>query len=162
MLKQVLSETKSGAFEYRKLSGSDLPSLHSLINSQSPDDLAYFQPHGFSMKALEKQQQKTSFLMMGVFHENTMVGYYFLRFFFTKKCFVGRLIDRDYRGKGIGREMNRIMYETAWGMDFRCLSTISQNNVLVMRAHSGNETMKVLKQLKNKYMLVEFVKQTRE
>ncbi len=96
--------------------------------------------------------------MMGVFQDNLLVGYFFLRFFFNRKCFVGRLIDKDFRGKGIGGEMNRIMYETAWRMKFRCLSTISQDNTSVMRAHSKNETMKVLKHLKNNYMLVEFVK----
>jgi len=157
-LREVLNETKPGAFEYRELKPGDIPLLHSLISRQSEDDLTYFQPHGFSMQALEKQYHKSSFLMMGVFQDNLLVGYFFLRFFFNRKCFVGRLIDKDFRGKGIGGEMNRIMYETAWRMKFRCLSTISQDNTSVMRAHSKNETMKVLKHLKNNYMLVEFVK----
>jgi hypothetical protein len=67
------------------------------------------------------------------------------------------LIDQKYRGRGIGVVMNSIMYETAWRMKFRCLSTISRNNNSVMRAHSGNRNMKVLKELKNDYLLVEFI-----
>lgn len=160
VLEQVLNETEPGKFEYRELLKDDIPLLYSLISGQSTDDLAYFQPHGFTKKALEKQYHKSSFLMMGVFKGEQLVGYFFLRFFFNGKCFVGRLIDKNYRGKGIGGEMNRIMYETAWRMKFRCLSTISQDNTSVMRAHSRNNTMKVLKHLKNNYMLVEFVKES--
>jgi GNAT superfamily N-acetyltransferase len=71
---------------------------------------------------------------------------------------VGRLTDKDYRGIGIGKAMNRIMYETAWRMGFRCLSTISRNNTLVMKAHAENRNMVVLKELAGDYMLVEFVR----
>ncbi len=53
--------------------------------------------------------------------------------------------------------MNFIMYETAWRMGFRCLSTISRNNAAVMRAHSGNRSMRILKELNDGYMLVEFI-----
>jgi hypothetical protein len=158
VLGEVLSETVAGGYNIRVLDECDMPFLHSLIAEQSSDDLAYFQPHGFSLKDLERQYRKSSFLMMGVFHGDILVGYFFLRFFFNKKCFVGRLIDKNYRGRRIGSEMNRIMYETAWRMKFRCLSTISRNNVQVMRAHSRNDTMKILKHLGNNYMLVEFVK----
>ena len=54
--------------------------------------------------------------------------------------------------------MNNIMYEISWGMNFHCLSTISKNNKAVMRAHSKNESMIVLKELQNDYLLVEFVR----
>ena len=157
VVKQVLKETPDVRFHFRELTKDDMPLLYALINNQLTDDLIFFKPHGFSLKALESQYRKSSFLMMGAFHEDALVGYFFLRFFFNRKCFVGRLIDKNYRGKGIGREMNRIMYETAWRMKFRCLSTISKNNRSVMMAHSQNETMKVLRSLKNDYLLVEFV-----
>jgi hypothetical protein len=97
--------------------------------------------------------------MMGSFDGNKMTGYFFLRFFANKKCFVGRLIDKDYRGRGIGPVMNNIMYETAWRMSFHCLSTISRNNKAVMRAHAKNRTMIVLKELQNDYLLVEFIRE---
>ena len=95
--------------------------------------------------------------MMGTFADQKMVGYFFLRFFANRKCFVGRLIDKEYRGKGIGYEMNKIMYNTAWEMGFRCLSTISKNNKSVMGAHAKNSAMIVLKELQNDYLLVEFI-----
>jgi hypothetical protein len=98
--------------------------------------------------------------MMGAFDDQKLIGYFFLRFFANKKCFVGRLIDKDYRGRGIGVVMNYMMYEISWRMGFRCLSTISTNNKAVIGAHAKNQAMIVLKKLKNDYILVEFVKKT--
>ena len=70
---------------------------------------------------------------------------------------MGRLIDKDFRGKGIGELMNNIMYTISWNMGFRCLSTISKNNTAVISAHKKNTAMVVIKELSNDYLLVEFV-----
>lgn len=157
-LKSVMASKDEDAFQYRKLGYDDLGDLYNLIHSQPAQDLKYFSPHGFEDKDLKSHLKKPSFLMMGAFDGDRMIGYFFLRFFLNRKCFVGRLIDRQFRGRGAGEEMNRIMYETAWNMGFRCLSTISRNNTAVMRAHAKNPTMKILKGLKNDYLLVEFIK----
>jgi hypothetical protein len=145
-------------FTFRILSTKDAEALFELLKSQNQQDLKYFSPHSFDLDSIQKQLNKRSFLMMGAFDGNRMVGYFFLRFFANRKCFVGRLIDKEYRGKGIGPLMNEIMYETSWGMGFRCLSTISKNNHAVMNAHSKNRSMVILKELQNDYLLVEFVK----
>lgn len=153
----VFNEFGQGGLQYRRLAIEDAGKLSGLINRQPPADLAFFKPHAFDEKSIIKQLKMSSFLMMGAFDDNTLIGYFFLRFFANRKCFVGRLIDEKHRGRGIGVVMNSIMYETAWRMKFRCLSTISRNNNSVMRAHSGNRNMKVLKELKNDYLLVEFL-----
>ena len=139
-------------------SPTDIQPLYELIASQPSEDLRYFKPHKFDIGSLEAQKRKPAFLMMGAFEGETLVGYFFLRFFANKKCFVGRLIDKDHRGKGIGLTMNFIMYQTSWRMGFRCLSTISRNNSSVMNAHAKNPTMIVLKELQNDYLLVEFIR----
>lgn len=154
----VLEENRTKSIIYRKLSSKDICPLYGLITSQLPTDIKYFNPHDFDLKSIENQFHKPAFLMMGSFDRGKMIGYFFLRFFFNKKCFVGRLIDKEYRGKGIGLVMNDIMYETAWRMGFRCLSTISRNNIAVMRAHAKNSAMVILKELQNDYLLVEFVR----
>lgn len=159
-LSGVLSENSGFEYTCRQLTISDADSLYLLVNSQLANDLDYFSPHGFDMDSILGQFKNRAFLMMGVFGKDGMVGYFFLRFFANKKCFVGRLIDRKHRGRGIGHEMNRIMYETAWNMKFRCLSTISKNNKAVMGAHAKNQALIVLKELKNDYLLVEFVRET--
>mgnify|MGYP001011291875 CR=1 FL=1 len=158
-IKDVLNGSLTNKLSYRRLALSDAESLSDLIIAQDEMDLVYFHPHEFDLRSVIRQFQNKAFLMMGVFNGDEMVGYFFLRFFINKKCFVGRLIDRSHRGQGIGRIMNDIMYEIGWRMNFRCLSTISRNNRAVIRAHATNQTIKVLKELSNDYLLVEFIRE---
>ena len=157
VLPGVFRELEDPVFSYRRIKVSDVKDLSELIHSQEDPDLAYFSPHAFDTPSLEKQFRNRAFLMMGAFDRERLVGYFFLRFFVNRKCFVGRLIDKPYRGKGIGNMMNHVMYQTAWRMGFRCLSTISKNNHAVIRAHAKNSSMVVLKELQNDYLLVEFI-----
>ncbi len=154
----VFDQYNLKGFIFRRLEKNDMPLLENLLARQSPARLEYFKPHAYDLKALNRTISNPAFLMMGVFEDSNMVGYFFLRCFWNKKCFVGRLIDQPSEGKGIGRVMNNIMYNTAWRSGFRCLSTISKNNKLVMRSHSNNKAMKIIKSLPNDYLLVEFVK----
>jgi len=156
VLPGVFKEFTMPPFIFRKLDDNDSVSLFELIENQNKSDLEYFKPHEFDYESIKEQFRKKAFLMMGVFDKQKMVGYFFLRFFANRRCFVGRLIDKDYRGRDIGLVMNNIMYETAWRMKFRCLSTISKNNAAIMKAHSKNQKMCILKNLQNEYLLVEF------
>jgi hypothetical protein len=158
ILPEVIGEFSKPPFSYRRLKKSDCEMLYAMIRSQKITDLEYFNPHGFDLISIKNQFRKSAFLMLGAFEGEKIAGYFFLRFFTNKKCFVGRLIDTYYRGQGMGNVMNNIMYETAWRMGFRCLSTISRNNNAIMKAHAKNPTMVVLKELQNDYLLVEFVK----
>ena len=155
--REIFQEIQHHHVICRKISFADSAKLYELIKNQPTSDLTYFKPHSFELDSIASQTGKSSFLMMGAFSEDKLVGYFFLRMFVNRQCFVGRLIDQKYRGQGIGLIMNRIMYEIAWRMKFRCLSTISRNNHAIMRAHSGNRHMIVLKELKDDYLLVEFL-----
>lgn len=159
MLISVFIENIKLPFVFRRLNIRDTSQLFEMINRQNSADLQYFHPHDFDEKSIRKQFNNRTLLMMGVFDDGNLAGYFFLRFFINRKCFVGRIIDKPYRGIGIGAVMNSIMYEIAWRMRFRCLSTISRHNAAVMRAHSKNPTMIVRKELQNDYLLVEFVRE---
>lgn len=159
VLPNVFKDGIRQPYSVRRLDISDSEALFTMINNQDENDLRYFNPHRFDLGSITRALSNRSMLMMGIFDEGTIAGYFFLRFFANRKCFVGRLIDIKYRGKGIGQIMNYIMYETAWRMGFRCLSTISRNNTAVMKAHASNRQMVVLKELQNNYLLVEFVRE---
>ena len=148
-------------YRFRALTAADLSGLADLLARQQPGRLDYFEPHGFDRQSLERVARSPSFLMFGVFSGELTVGYFFLRCFWNRKCFVGRLIDEPYERKGIGRVMNQILYNTAWRSKFRCLTTVSKNNALVMRSHANNPTFRVLKELPNDYLFVEFVEPTK-
>jgi hypothetical protein len=144
-------------YQFRALNECDLEALSNLLDRQTAGRLDYFKPHRFDRKSLERVVRNPAFLMFGAFNNDLLVGYFFLRCFWNRKCFVGRLIDEPYERKGIGRVMNQILYHTAWRAEFRCLTTVSKNNALVMRSHANNPTFRVLKELPNDYLFVEFV-----
>lgn len=144
-------------YEIRILSETDTDILKQLIEAQNPKRIEYFKPHGFDEKSIRRAIRNRSLLLMGVFQDQKLLGYFFLRCFWNKKCFVGRLVDENSEGKGIGKIMNNIMYQTAWNSNFRCLSTISKNNRLVMGAHASNKNMVIRKELPNNYLFVEFL-----
>ena len=144
-------------FEYCPLTVGDLPSLAELLERQGQERLRYFQPHGFDVESLAKMHTNPAFLMFGVFRDQVLVGYFFLRCFWNRKCFVGRLIDRDHEGQGIGRVMNQIMYHIAWRSCFRCMTTISKDNQQVIRSHRNNPYARVIGELSNEYVWVEFL-----
>ncbi len=158
ILNEVFMRVEKSNYIFRRINSLDIMALHNMLTLQSENDLEYFKPHAFDIRTLKKYQKSHTFLMMGTYDKDKLIGYFFLRFFANKRCFVGRLIDDQYRGQGIGSMMNLIMYETAWGMDFRCFSTISRNNKNVIKAHAKNPNMVVLKELDNNYLLIEFVR----
>lgn len=158
-LHEVFTESVLPSYEYRVLQKHEASALCALIKQQDVSDIEHFKPHEFDLQSIRRQFRNMALLMMGVFDQDTLIGYFFLRFFINKTCFVGRIIDKSYRGKGIGINMNRIMYEISWRMQFRCLSTISQHNKTVLKAHAKNSSMVIIKKLPNDYLLVEFLRE---
>jgi hypothetical protein len=144
-------------FGFRLLSRGDLDQLEDLLSRQGEERLEHFRPHGFGKEDLEHVYRNPSFLMFGVFDQDALVGYFFLRCFWNWRSFVGRLIDGPYERKGIGRVMNQILYNTAWRSGFRCHTTISKKNRSVMRSHANNPSVRILKELPNDYLLIEFL-----
>jgi hypothetical protein len=152
-----LQEFALEPYTFRSLTAADVPALGHLIGRQGAGRLDHFKPHGFDEASLLRAHRNPSFLMFGAFDESTLVGYFFLRCFWNRRCFVGRLIDEPHEGRGIGRVMNRIMYNTAWRSRFRCMTTVSKKNAMVMRSHANNPAARVLEALPNDYLLIEFV-----
>ena len=153
---------KLAGFEFRPLVKFDLYDLKALLERQKSERLEYFRPHGFDYASLKKMHANPAFLMFGVFTGQRMIGYFFLRCFWNWKCFVGRLIDEPYEGKGVGHVMNEIMYNTAWWSGFRCFTSISRDNKWIMRAHAKNPHAKFISDLANGYQLVEFLPLTED
>ncbi len=146
-------------FRFAPLAVEDLDALEALLQRQGEGRLRYFQPHGFDRSSLGRMFRNPAFLMFGAFRDGELIGYFFLRCFWNRKCFVGRLIDEPHEGQGVGRVMNQIMYHIAWRSRFRCLTTISRSNAAIMRSHRNNPHARVVGDLANGFLLVEFVEQ---
>jgi lipopolysaccharide/colanic/teichoic acid biosynthesis glycosyltransferase len=154
---QCFQEFGLDRYRFRALCADDLDALSELLHRQADGRLDHFKPHGFDKNSLKRIWENPSFLMFGAFCDATLVGYFFLRCFWSRRCFVGRLIDQEHEGKGIGRVMNEILYNTAWRSEFRCHTTISKDNAMVMRSHANNPNVRILKELPNNYLFIEFI-----
>ena len=159
-VERAFAEFGQDGFDFRPLEASELDELQALIERQEPERLRHFQPHAFDQATLKHMHANPAFLMFGVFSDARMVGYFFLRCFWNRKCFVGRLIDEPFEGQGIGRVMNQIMYHSAWRSGFRCMTTISRHNRAIMRSHQRNPHARIVHELANDYLLVEFHPET--
>ena len=155
---QCLREFTLDDYNFRSLDEDDVDELFDLIQRQSDGRLEFFSPHGFDRMSLKRAARDSAFRMFGVFSDEELVGYFFLRCFWNRKCFVGRLIDEPHERKGIGRVMNAILYYTAWRSGFRCYTTVSRNNAMVIRSHDRNPAAHILKELPNNYLLIEFIR----
>ena len=155
-LQMTMSELSSSGCRFRMLTLNDLSALKELLNSLEPGLQSYFEPHSFSEKALIRQMTNKAFFMMGAFQGKQLIGYFFIRAGVNKKCFVGRLVHKNYRRKGIGHMMNKIMYDAAWQAGFRIFATFSMDNTFVIESHKNNPFIIYQNPLENNYILVEF------
>lgn len=151
----TIQESKTS---FRFITQNDIPQLLLLLNELETELRGYFEAHDFTNQAITKQLKNKAFIMLGAFHENRLIGYFFLRAGINKKCFVGRLVHKDFRNKGIGRKMSHILHHAAWQSGFRVFATLSPNNKLVIQSHKKSSKMKVLKELPDNYQLVEFTR----
>ncbi len=154
-LDQLLSESRHAKYAYHKIEAQHLKKVSDFFDRQHPAHFRFFKPHTFDLKTLKRLHRNPAFLMMGVSDQDKIIGYFFLRCFINKKCFIGRMVDQDYHKQGIATGMNEIMYQTAWQNGFKCLTTISKQNKAIVHLHEKESSTVIIRELPNNYLLVE-------
>jgi len=144
-------------FTFRFLTKADVCALKQLLDALEPNLRKYFEVHEYTIGGILNQFNNNAFIMLGAFHDKKLVGYFFLRAGVNKSCFVGRLVHKDYRNKGVGSIMSKILHNAAWNAGFRVYATISLDNALVLNSHRKKSNIKWLMRLPNNYFLIEFL-----
>ena len=127
---------------------------------QPEEAFTYFRPHGFDKKDIKRLQRNKSFLgyvLIDKKNEN-IAGYCFNRCFFHGQGFRGRMVDVDYRGKGLGTAMNKILNEVGFGIGLRLFETVSKDNVASYKSALSASNVKVVKELEHNELYLEIVK----
>lgn len=153
---RVLNDYNSGNIKYRVLCKGDIWLLIDMITRQYEGFDKYFKPHDFGAKTLGRLCKNSSFLMLGAFDEDKLVGYFFIRFFANGKAFRGKMVDVDYRGKGIAKQMGIIMTEIALGAGFSLFATISKANFASIASSEAVNKITVIKELPDDYIYVQY------
>lgn len=140
----------------------DIPisDLVAFFAHQSEEAYTYFRPHGFDAKSIKLLQRNRAFLGY-VLKDNVngvIAGYCFNRCFFHGQGFRGRMVDIDYRGKGLGTAMNKILNEVGFGIGLRLFETVSKDNVASYKSALSASNVKVVKELPHNELYLEIVK----
>jgi len=129
--------------------------------SQQPEEAyEFFHPHGFDAKSINRLQQNKSFLayILRDKMNGKIAGYCFNRSFFHGQGFRGRMVDINYRGKGLGTSMNKILNEVGFGIGLRLFETVSKDNVASYKSALSASKVNVVKELPHNELYLEIVK----
>lgn len=140
-----------------RLSEMSIDKLVSFFAVQPEEAYTYFKPHGFDSKSLRKLQRNRSFLAYVLINNEQIVAYCFLRSFFMGKGFRGRMVGIDFRGRGLGTLMNKLMNDVGFGIGLRLFETVSKDNVASYRSALSASNVKVVQELEHNEFYIEIL-----
>ena len=128
---------------------------------QPEEAFKYFKPHGFDTGSIKMLQRNKAFLGYVLCDRlnGRIAGYCFNRCFFHGQGFRGRMVDIDYRGKGLGTAMNKILNEVGFGIGLRLFETVSEDNVPSYRSAMSASNVKVVKKMPHNELYLEIMKE---
>ena len=126
---------------------------------QPEEAYTYFRPHGFDAKSIKLLQRNNAFLgyVLQDKANGALAGYCFNRCFFHGQGFRGRMVDINYRGKGLGTAMNKILNEVGFGIGLRLFETVSKDNVASCRSAMSASNVKVVQELEHNELYLEIL-----
>ena len=125
--------------------------------AQPQEAFRFFRPHGFDQSSLLRLCRNKGFLAFLVMQEDRVVGYFFLRSFFTGKCFRGYMTDFEHRRMGINRVMGVVATNIALHLNLRMYGSISPRNKASMLSAQAVNEVKILQTLENGDYYVEYL-----
>ena len=153
----VLQQYSDSDITYRRLSSDDILNLSNMLTAQTDDYLQYFHPHAFDTTTLGRLLTNSSYLMLGAFANDNIVGYHFIRFFANGKCFRGNFVLPQYQGRHVGSTMIKQMTEIGLAAGFRVFATVSRHNLSSMASSKRFSTIRIIEELPNDDILIEHI-----
>ena len=159
-LKRFAFTTVPDGYELVKMGDVPNEELVAFFNHQPEEAYTFFKPHGFDGKSLRRLQKNKSFLGYVLRDKSNggIAGYCFNRCFFHGVGFRGRMVDINFRGKGLGTAMNKILNEVGFGIGLRLFETVSKDNVASYRSALSASNVKVVKELPDNELYLEIEK----
>ena len=153
----ILERNAGSVISFRKLYKKDMGELESFFHKQPESAFLFFKPHGFALEDLMSKNKDQSFIMIGAYAGENLVGYCFLRCFFNGQAFRGKIVDVNYQGRGIAKEMGILTSKLCLELGFRLFATISKDNVKSIASSKAVNEIRVVKELPDNYMYVEYL-----
>lgn len=147
----------SPEYIFRIATDKDIDNLIIFFNKQPKEAYTFFKPHDFDYKSIKKIIQNKAFLTFIVTKNDKIVGYFFLRCFINGKCFRGKIVHKDWQGKGIAKLMGIAMTRVSEFLGLHMFGSISPENYASMASAKASNEIKVHKTLDNGYYYIEFL-----
>lgn len=153
--------------QYTEMSGMEVVRLRDVptdkmtifFAAQPVEAYTFFKPHAFDEKSLKKLQRNRSFLAYVLMDKGHIAAYCFIRSFFMGKGFRGRMVGMDFRGRGLGTLMNKLMNDIGFGIDLRLFETVSKDNTASYRSALSASKVKIIEELEHNELYLEILKE---
>lgn len=158
-LKSFVFSTIPEGYLIVKFGDMSTEKMAEFFSHQPEEAYTYFKPHGFDEKSIKRLQGNNAFLayvLMDVTNDS-IAGYCFNRCFFHGQGFRGRMVDVDYRGKGLGIAMNRILNDVGFGIGLRLFETVSKDNVASYKSALSASNVKLVKEMPHNELYLEIL-----
>lgn len=147
----------SSEYIFRIANERDINNLINFFQEQPKEAFTFFKPHDFDYKSIKKIIKNKAFLTFIVTKDDKIVGYFFLRCFINGKCFLGKIVHKNWQGKGIAKLMGVAMTKVSEYLNLRMFGSISPENYASMASAKASNEIKVHKTLDNGYYYIEFL-----
>ena len=160
-LKDIDFKNIPEGYEVTPINAIETKRMVEFFARQPEDAFKFFHPHGFDEKNIKKLQKNKAFLGYVLLDKlnNKITGYCFNRCFFHGQGFRGRMVDIEYRGKGLGTTMNKLLNEVGFGIGVRLFETVSKDNVASYKSALSASNVRVVKELPDNELYLEIIKE---
>lgn len=155
-LPQLLADC-SCDYLYRIAELNDVDALVQFFKEQPTEAYGYFKPHDFDEKSVKKVVKNKAFLTFVVSKDSQIVAYFFLRCFINGKCFRGKMVHKDWQGKGIATQLGKVTSKIAQTLGLRMFGSISPENYASLNSAKASNEIIIHKILDNGYYYIEFL-----
>ena len=155
LVPEVLKRESKEPLLLRVAEPEDAEALAAFFARQPEGDFEFFKPHGFDVQSLMTLLKRTSFLMYVVEQDQQIVGYFFLRSFVHGQSYLGKMVDHEHQGQGIGKLMCKAAMDVALTLGLRMFESINKRNPASMRSTGSVLRQVVLQELEDGDLLIE-------
>lgn len=158
-IKHSFSISPIADYDIKELRDIPTERMVEFFEHQPAEAYTYFRPHPFDAKTIKKLQSSRSYLAYVLLDKENgcIAGYCFNRCFFMGKGFRGRMVDIDYRGKGLGTAMNKVLDEVGFGIGLRLFESVSKDNIASYRSALSASKVRVVEELPHNELYLEIL-----
>jgi hypothetical protein len=158
-LKTISFSTAPDGYIIASIKEISTDKLVEFFGHQPEEAFTFFRPHEFDAKSINRLKRNKAFLGYVLLDKSNekIAGYCFNRCYFHGQGFRGRMVDIDYRGKGLGTAMNKILNEVGFGIGLRLFESVSKDNLASYKSALSASNVKVVKELEHNELYLEIL-----